>query len=73
MRMRSNQSKKDYRTTVILSEEHHAQMVDLANRGDVSVAWLIRQAIGKFLESHRAATTTAGTDMVLHLINSKND
>jgi predicted transcriptional regulator len=42
--------KKDYRTSVILSDEHHRQLKILADRQDASIAWVIRQAIARFLD-----------------------
>lgn len=38
------------RTSVLLSEDQHARLSELASRGDVSVAWVIRQAVQKFLD-----------------------
>jgi len=42
--------KKEYRTSVILSDEQHQQLKALADRQDASIAWVIRQAIARFLE-----------------------
>jgi hypothetical protein len=41
--------KKEYRTSVILSEEQHLQLKALADKQDASIAWVIRQAIVRFL------------------------
>lgn len=42
--------KKEYRTSVILSDEQHQQLKMLADKQDASIAWVIRQAIARFLE-----------------------
>ncbi|MFN8992714.1 MAG: CopG family transcriptional regulator [Pseudomonadota bacterium] len=40
---------KRVRTSVILPEEVYEQIVKLSNANDVSVAWVMRQAVVKFL------------------------
>lgn len=40
------------RTSVILPEDTHAQIQALAAANDVSAAWVIRQAVLKFLDEH---------------------
>lgn len=47
--MKSEQ-RKDFRTSVILSEEQHRKLNAMAEENDVSVAWLIRQAITRLLD-----------------------
>ena len=42
--------KKEYRTSVILSDEQHQQLKALADKQDASIAWVIRQAITQFLD-----------------------
>lgn len=44
-----SQKRKDFRTSVILSEDQHLKLNDIALEKDVSVAWVIRQAITKML------------------------
>lgn len=44
------------RTSVILPEDAHAQIQALAAANDVSAAWVIRQAVLKFLEEHASQT-----------------
>lgn len=46
-----SQQRKDFRTSVILSEDQHNQLLAMATENDVSVAWLIRQAITKLLDN----------------------
>lgn len=48
----SSQSKM-IRTSVILPEGIHAQVVDLAARNDVSAAWIMRHALTEFLKTHK--------------------
>lgn len=52
--MKSDQ-RKDFRTSVILSEDQHSKLNALAAENDVSVAWLIRQAITRLLEEERGS------------------
>ncbi|MCA3268784.1 MAG: hypothetical protein INF44_00380 [Thalassospira sp.] len=42
--------KKEYRTSVILSEEHHQLLSAYAEKHDVSTAWVVRQALVQFLK-----------------------
>lgn len=44
------------RTSVILPEDTHAEIQALAAANDVSAAWVIRQAVLKFLERHADQT-----------------
>jgi len=44
------QQRKDFRTSVILSEDQHLKLNAIALEKDVSVAWVIRQAITKMLD-----------------------
>lgn len=43
---------KNIRTSVILDEDQYGKLVATAERNDVSVAWVIRHAMGKFLEEY---------------------
>jgi predicted transcriptional regulator len=47
--------KKEYRTSVILSDEQHQQLKALADKQDASIAWVIRQAITQFLDGSAEA------------------
>ena len=42
--------KKRVRTSVILPDDVHEKVAKLAEKNDVSVAWVIRQAVLRFLE-----------------------
>jgi predicted transcriptional regulator len=44
---------KMVRTSVILPEKYHAQLNKLADANDVSVAWVIRNALTQFLERNK--------------------
>lgn len=52
------QKRKDYRTSVILSEQQYNQLQDLALENDSSIARLIRQALTFFLEAQRKSPPT---------------
>jgi predicted transcriptional regulator len=43
---------KMVRTSVILPEDVHTQVIDLAARNDVSAAWVMRHALVQFLKEH---------------------
>lgn len=44
------ESKKTVRFSITLVEEQYKKISSLAERNDVSVAWIVRQAITQFLE-----------------------
>ena len=46
----SQSSRRSVRTSVILSETQYARLNEVALKGDVSVAWVIRQAVQQFLD-----------------------
>ena len=43
-------SRQTVRTSVLLSESQYARLSELAVKGDVSIAWLIRKAVQQFLD-----------------------
>ena len=43
-------AKKGERITVSLRGSEHASLAELADRFDVSLSWLVRQAVTEFLE-----------------------
>ena len=47
------QPKSTVRTSVILTSEQYKRIAALAEHNDVSVAWVIRNAIGRFLDEHQ--------------------
>lgn len=46
----SQPTKRSVRTSVILSEAQNTRLIEIANNSDVSVAWIIRQAVQQFLD-----------------------
>ena len=47
-------AKKEQRITVSLDGADHARLADLANRYDVSLSWLVRQAVSEYLDRHQS-------------------
>lgn len=43
-------ARRTVRTSVILPETQYARLSEIANKSDVSVAWLIRQAVQQLLD-----------------------
>ncbi|MDH5723436.1 MAG: CopG family transcriptional regulator [Alphaproteobacteria bacterium] len=43
---------KNVRTSVILDDTQHGKLLAVAARNDVSAAWVIRHAIGRFLDEY---------------------
>tara|TARA_R110001599_G_scaffold235453_1_gene434657 strand:- start:9752 stop:9958 length:207 start_codon:yes stop_codon:yes gene_type:complete len=41
--------KCDSRISISLSKEQHKQLVELSDRKDASIAWVVRQAITEYL------------------------
>ncbi|MBI2779049.1 MAG: CopG family transcriptional regulator [Gammaproteobacteria bacterium] len=48
--MQSGETMKSVRTTVSLSQDQHKQLLALAEANGLSVAWMVRQAVGEFLD-----------------------
>lgn len=49
-------SKEGVRTTVLLPEDSAARLKALADASGVSTAWVVRQAVQKFLDEHEGQT-----------------
>lgn len=49
--MAPKSSKKEFRTTVILTEAQHKRVLDIARANDASIAWVLRQALDRYLEA----------------------
>ena len=49
-------SRKPVRTSVVLPEEAYARVQRMAAANDVSIAWVIRHAVQRFLDSHEYQT-----------------
>ncbi|MBI5113390.1 MAG: hypothetical protein HZA68_15605 [Rhodovulum sp.] len=52
--MAPTSSKKEFRTSVILTEAQHRRILDLARAHDASIAWVLRQALDRYLETQGA-------------------
>ena len=50
-------SRKGPRITVSLSERNHAELTGLAERHDVSLSWLTRQALVEFIDKYKNTQT----------------
>ncbi len=46
--------RKGFRTSVILPQELQEKLVALSEANDVSIAWVIRQAVMEYLKNHAA-------------------
>lgn len=56
--MAPKSSKKEFRTSVILTEAQHKQVLDIARANDASIAWVLRQALGRYLEVNGKSART---------------
>ncbi len=52
-RRKSRERAKSVRTSVSIPQELHEEVERIAARQQVSVAWVIRQAVKKFVEAER--------------------
>lgn len=50
----SKRVKKSTRLTVSLDPKDHAALAALAAKSDVSLSWVVRQAIHRFIQQHQA-------------------
>lgn len=48
--------KKEFRTSVILTEAQFKRVQEIAEGNDASIAWVLRQAVDRYLEA-RSATS----------------
>lgn len=55
-KLRVERQIKNIRTSVILVEEQYGKLNAVAAQNDVSIAWVIRHAINKFLEDYSDQT-----------------
>jgi hypothetical protein len=49
--MVSRLSRKEFRTSVILTKTQFKQVRETARANDVSIAWVLRQAVYRYLET----------------------
>jgi len=57
--MAPRSSKKEFRTSVILTEAQHRRVLDIARANDASIAWVLRQALDRYLEAQGKAQVVA--------------
>lgn len=55
--MVSRSSKKEFRTSVILTEVQFKRVREIAQANDASIAWVLRQAVDRYLEAQGATST----------------
>ena len=49
----ATKERKDFRVSVSLSPRVHAEVMELADKSDVSVAWVVRYAVTELVERYR--------------------
>ena len=49
--MASRSKRKEFRTSVILTEVQFKQVREIAQANDVSIAWVLRRAVDRYLET----------------------
>ena len=54
--MASRSSRKEFRTSVILTEGQFKRIRKIAHANDASIAWVLRQAIDRYLKAQRATS-----------------
>ena len=67
----TDRPRKSTRLTVSLEEQDYAALAELAVTRDVSLSWLIRQAVRQFIDRAQAVDTR-GED-ILHARDSNKD
>lgn len=45
--------KTSHRLSVSLTEEHHSELLEIAERNKVSIAWVVREAIERLLRDEQ--------------------
>lgn len=48
----ANSLKRSVRTSVMLTGDQNARLVEIATKSDVSLAWVIRHSVQQFLDEH---------------------
>ena len=56
--MASRSSRKEFRTSVILTEGQFKGVREIAQATDASIAWVLRQAIDRYLDAQSGASVT---------------
>ena len=58
--MVSRSSRKEFRTSVILTEGQFKRVREVAQANDASIAWVLRQAVDRYLKGQRATLMDRG-------------
>ncbi|MBX9813438.1 MAG: ribbon-helix-helix domain-containing protein [Qipengyuania sp.] len=58
--MAPRSSRKEFRTSVILTEGQFKRVREMAQANDASIAWVLRQAVDRYLEAQGAASMDRG-------------
>lgn len=58
--MVSRSSRKEFRTSVILTEGQFKRVREIAQANDASIAWVLRQAVDRYLKAQRATSMDRG-------------
>jgi predicted transcriptional regulator len=56
----SRSSRKEFRTSVILTEGQFKRVREIAQANDASIAWVLRQAIDRYLKAQSATSISQG-------------
>lgn len=56
--MASRSSRKEFRTSVILTEGQFKRVREMAQANDASIAWVLRQAVDRYLETQSATSVS---------------
>lgn len=67
----TDRPRKSTRLTVSLEEQDHDALAKLAAARDVSLSWLIRQAVRQFID--RAQSANSKGENILHARDSNKD
>jgi hypothetical protein len=54
--MAPRSSRKEFRTSVILTEGQFKSVREIAQANDASIAWVLRQAVDRYLEAKGATS-----------------
>lgn len=58
--MPTKAGKKEFRTSVILTEEQHKRVLAIARLNDASIAWVLRRALDGYLDMNRMQEASGG-------------
>lgn len=58
--MVSRSKRKEFRTSVILTEAQFKRVREIAQANDTSIAWVLRQAVDRYLEAQGTISMDQG-------------